>query len=156
MAEQLGVRASDTDRERTAAALREHFAQGRLGDDELARRLEDAYGARTTADLASLTADLPVLPPDARAGRAELAARRSELSRRLLQQTGAGFAPFLVCTVVWLVSGASGSFWPAWLLLVGAIPLVRNGWRLYGPAPDLEGVERELAARRAGGRRRPR
>jgi hypothetical protein len=28
------------------------------------------------------------------------------------------------------------------------IPLLRNGWRLYGPAPEFEVVERELEARR--------
>jgi hypothetical protein len=31
--------------------------------------------------------------------------------------------------------------------------LLRNGWRLYGPAPDLEGVERELSRRRHDERR---
>jgi hypothetical protein len=30
---------------------------------------------------------------------------------------------------------------------VAAIPLVRNGWRLYGPAPELDRVEQELARR---------
>jgi hypothetical protein len=32
---------------------------------------------------------------------------------------------------------------------VAVIPLVRNGWRLYGPAPELDEVERDLARRRA-------
>ena len=31
--------------------------------------------------------------------------------------------------------------------LVALIPLIRNGWRLYGPAPELDQVERELDAR---------
>ena len=29
------------------------------------------------------------------------------------------------------------------------LPLVRNGWRLLGPAPDLEAVEAHLSARRS-------
>lgn len=53
------VRASDADRDRVARLLQEHFAQGRLDNDEFTERLEQAYRARTTADLAPLTRDLP-------------------------------------------------------------------------------------------------
>ena len=35
-----------------------------------------------------------------------------------------------------------------WLVLVAVIPLVRNGWRLYGPAPELDRVAEDLAERR--------
>jgi hypothetical protein len=148
MSEQVGVRASDEDRERVASEIREHFAQGRLSSDELGDRLERAYAARTTTELEALRADLPALPPSPRSARAEQAARRSELSRQLMQQTGAAFVPFVVCTAIWLFSGAHGSFWPIWVLLVAVIPLVRNGWRLYGPAPELDRVAEELAQRR--------
>jgi hypothetical protein len=147
MQEPDGLRASDDDRERAAADIREHFALGRLTSDELSERLDRAYAARTTAELQALRADLPALPPSARSSAAELAARRSELTRHLVQRTGAALVPFLICTLVWLVSGASGSFWPAWALVIAAIPLVRNGWRLYGPAPDLEGVAKDLTER---------
>jgi hypothetical protein len=142
------VRASDEERERAAAEIREHFTQGRLTSEELADRLGRAYSAQTTDELSLLRADLPALPVDARA---ELAGRRSALSRQLVQQTGAALVPFAVCVAIWLASGASGSFWPVWVALVAVIPLLRNGWRLYGPAPDLEGVERELHARRRHG-----
>ena len=151
MADQGGLRVSDEDRERAAAEIREHFAQGRLDQDELGERLDHAYAARTAGELEAVRADLPAVPADARS---ELAVRRSELTRELLQQTGAAFAPFLVCTVVWLVSGGHSDFWPAWLLLVALIPLVRNGWRLYGPAPELDRVADELAERRRQPRRR--
>jgi hypothetical protein len=30
------------------------------------------------------------------------------------------------------------------VLLVVLIPVLRNSWRLYGPAPELDRVEREL------------
>jgi len=148
MSEPPSVRASDADRERAAAEIREHYAQGRLDPGELDARLDRAYAARTTAELDELRADLPALPPSPRSARAELGARRSELARHLVQQTGASLAPFVVCTLVWLFSGASGSFWPAWVLLIAAIPLVRNGWRLYGPAPDLDAVAAELERKR--------
>lgn len=55
------LRVSDADRERTADVLRGAFVEGRLTQDELDARLGQAYGARTYADLAAPTADLP--PP---------------------------------------------------------------------------------------------
>ena len=58
------VRASDADRERTADVLRRQAGEGRLEPEELEERLERAFGARTLADLDSLTADLPA--PDRR------------------------------------------------------------------------------------------
>ena len=46
-------------------------------------------------------------------------------------------------------NGATGSFWPVWVLIVFVVSVVRNGWALYGPAPDLDAVESQLDARRA-------
>ena len=54
----------------------------------------------------------------------------------------------MVCTVIWLASGASGQFWPVWILIIVALSLVRNGWALYGPGADLDAVEADLDARR--------
>jgi hypothetical protein len=55
----VSVRASDSDRERTLAALREHTAAGRLTLDEFAERASTVYAARTLSELATTTADLP-------------------------------------------------------------------------------------------------
>ena len=33
------------------------------------------------------------------------------------------------------------------MLIACLLPLLKNGWRLYGPAPELDQVERELDAR---------
>ena len=55
----MSVRASDSDRERTLAALREHTAAGRLTLDEFAERASTVYAARTLGELAVTTADLP-------------------------------------------------------------------------------------------------
>jgi uncharacterized membrane protein YccC len=144
------LRVSDEDREKAATEIREHYAAGRLDADELGERLDRAYAARTAADLAAVRADLPALPP-AKPGRTELQERRAHLSRQLVQSTGAALIPFAVCTLIWLFSGANGGFWPVWTLLIAVIPLARNGWHLYGPAPDLDRVEEEL---RRGGRGR--
>ena len=147
-------RVSDEQREACASQLRQHFAAGRLSDDELDERLHRAYAARTQGDLAELSADLPRLPATRQEQRAEIARRRGELQRRLLQQTGASLGAFVICTAIWLTSGANGQFWPIWVALVAVIPLVRNGWRLYGPAPELDRVEEELAQRERGDRAR--
>src|SRR6202042_2888802 len=56
-----GVRAGDADREAAAAALGEHFAQGRLTLDELNARLDAALTATTHGELSEAAADLPDL-----------------------------------------------------------------------------------------------
>lgn len=143
MADDGDLRASDEQRDRAAAEIREHFAAGRLTDEELSDRVQQAYAARTQGELNALLADLPKLP----ATRAQQKAAIAQRQRRLLQEAGGGVALFVLCTVIWLSSGANGQFWPMWVALVVLIPLLRNGWRLYGPAPELDRVERELEAR---------
>ena len=68
------TRASDTEREATVAHLREAGVEGRLDVEELATRIDAAYGATTRAELEPLTADLPAptgavfdAPPERRA-----------------------------------------------------------------------------------------
>jgi hypothetical protein len=147
MADPSSLRVSDQDRDEAARQIREHYAAGRLSEDELNERLEAVYGARTEADLAAVRADLPALPATRGAEMTELRARRSHLQRRLLQQSGGGLALVALCTAIWLIDGARGQFWPVWVMIVVLIPLLRNGWRLYGPAPDLDRVEAELERR---------
>jgi Domain of unknown function (DUF1707) len=136
------LRVSDEDRERAASELREHYAAGRLDADELADRLGRVLAARTNAELDAARADLPAITQSAEAAHR---ARRSQLTRQLVQRTGYALVPFLVCTAIWLLGGASGGFWPTWVALIAVVPLVRNGWRLYGPAPDLDAADEELA-----------
>jgi uncharacterized membrane protein len=59
MATTSGLRIGDADREAAAAALREHFAQGRLTMEEFQHRLELVFAAKTDQDLAMITVDLP-------------------------------------------------------------------------------------------------
>ena len=58
-------RASHTDREQVVGALQAAFVQGRLTADELDERVGQALAARTYADLAALTTDLPADPTPA-------------------------------------------------------------------------------------------
>jgi DNA-binding PadR family transcriptional regulator len=56
-----GMRAGDADREAAAAALGEHFAQGRLTLHELNARLDATLTATTYGELSQVTCDLPDL-----------------------------------------------------------------------------------------------
>ena len=49
----------DAERYEAAAALGEHFATGRLDQDEYDVRVQRSYAARTRADLEALFGDLP-------------------------------------------------------------------------------------------------
>ena len=53
------MRVSDAERDAAAAELREHFASGRLNQDELDERLASVFAARTRGDLNALFTDLP-------------------------------------------------------------------------------------------------
>jgi Domain of unknown function (DUF1707)/Domain of unknown function (DUF4190) len=53
------LRASDADRDRAAELLGAAYGEGRLTKDEYDGRLEDAFSARTYADLDQIVADLP-------------------------------------------------------------------------------------------------
>jgi uncharacterized protein DUF1707 len=60
------MRASDADREAVSARLRDHYAEGRLTQDELDERVSAALSAKTFGELRTLTTDLPgpvPLPP---------------------------------------------------------------------------------------------
>ena len=58
----LRLRASHADRERVIEALKAAFVQGRLTKDELDTRIGRVFAAKTYADLAAVTADLPPGP----------------------------------------------------------------------------------------------
>ena len=67
-AQAAGLRASRADRERVIDLLKAAFVQGRLDRDEFDARVGQVLASRTYAELAAVTADLPVeligtLPP---------------------------------------------------------------------------------------------
>jgi uncharacterized membrane protein len=53
------MRAASADRERAVDVLKAGFAEGRLTQDEYNERMNQAYAARTYAELAAITTDLP-------------------------------------------------------------------------------------------------
>ena len=65
-------RAAHADREKVIGTLKAAFVQGMLSKDELDQRVAQAFGSRTYAELAPITADLHVEPA---------ATRSSELAR---------------------------------------------------------------------------
>jgi Domain of unknown function (DUF1707) len=146
MSDPSSIRVADADRERVSEELREHMLAGRLTPEEFEERLGQAYGSRTRADLAAVSADLPISPASAKRTVQE---RRSRVRRRLLQEAGASAGVSLVCVAIWLASGASGSFWPIWVIIFALLPIVRDGWELLGPAPDHAQLEARMASRQA-------
>ncbi len=57
------IRVSDADRDRIAARLRDHFAEGRLTQEELDERISAALSAKTFGDLRRVMVDLPEPEP---------------------------------------------------------------------------------------------
>jgi hypothetical protein len=55
------IRASDADRDRATALLREHHAAGRLTAEEFHDRMDRALDAKTLGEIDDLMADLPAI-----------------------------------------------------------------------------------------------
>lgn len=68
------LRVSDADRDQALAELSAHFEAGRLTSAEFDERTGRALSARTGSDLATLVADLPVLPAASEKPGADVAA----------------------------------------------------------------------------------
>jgi hypothetical protein len=169
------IRASDQDRDRTAALLREHHAAGRLTLDEFNERLDKVYAAKTVGELDALMADLPAIDlyqlPDASLRRGPGGDPRLPWWRPpgALMATHGGFSPAWpaawggwlsigsICFVIWLLSGASLTN-PWFLWVVGPWGLLMLGrWITgapgHGPGgADGPGSDRHRGRDRDGGR----
>jgi hypothetical protein len=144
MSDPSQLRVADADREQLVEELREHALAGRLSSEEMEERIGSAYRAMTRADLDALRADLPVSTTSVALA---LRKRKSQLRRRLVQETGGGLGVSALCVGVWLASGPNGSFWPGWVIGVTLLPVIRDAWQLLGPGSDLEVVQARLQAR---------
>jgi len=140
------LRVADADREQLVDELREHAVAGRLTSEELEERIGDAYRATTRADVDALRADLPVSSTSVALA---LNKRKGQLRRRLAQEAGGSIGVSALCVGIWLLTGGhhSGDFWPAWVIGLTMIPVIRDSWRLFGPASNLEVVEARLQRR---------
>jgi hypothetical protein len=117
------MRASDSDRDRVAEALREHVAQGRLTADEFNERLDLVYQSRTYGDLAKLTSDLPDTDLHNLPAQSHPAPQRrpSTAGQKGLKAAWAAWATVSAINwTIWLiVSVSSFSFiypWPIWVM----------------------------------------
>ena len=100
--------ASDAERERTIELLRDAFTVGRLEEDELERRVQQAMNARTRDELRALRADLPHRPRRRAVIRAHRAALRMHAT---------GYAVTNASAVgVWAATGSDAFFWPSLVL----------------------------------------
>ena len=84
------LRVSHAEREQVIQALKDAFVQDRLTRDELDERAGRALAARTRAELATLTADIPGRPAAAGPARPPAPARPSLVHRRPLVWAVAG------------------------------------------------------------------
>ena len=162
MAGDRGTRASDADRDQTAAFLRENHVAGRLTADEFSQRLDAALTAKTLGDLDALTADLPAadfrLPAQLPSAAGQPDAVPADWQRqppvpathgRLSPAWRASWASWLgislLSFVVWLLSGA-GSPWFLWVVLpLGA--LLAGRW-IMGAPPRSDGHDHGRDRRR--------
>jgi hypothetical protein len=94
------LRADHADREQAIGTLKDAFVDGRLTRDELDARIGRALAARTRADVAALTADIPPAPVAAGAGpaRPPAPARRRRLTRAA---AGSGSCLVIAAAAVW-------------------------------------------------------
>lgn len=159
MASDPRIRASDADRDRTAALLREHHAAGRLDAEEFAERLDQAYAAKTLGELDELLADLPGIDlyqlPDAWTRRGQgggsgglpplpwllAPGRGGRLSSSWRAAWGRWLSVGLVGVGVWLLTGRPGSLW----LLCAVVPwgvVLLTRWLAGGAAPGRGGCGR--------------
>lgn len=101
----------DRDRERTAVALRRHYVEGRLSEDELDARLDQALHARTRLELMLAARSLPGHSPLHELVGPPIRAASHALNRVFV---------FLVLASVWAVSSLM-------LLLAFAGTVLMNG-----------------------------
>jgi hypothetical protein len=136
-----GIRASDEDRSRTADALGEHYAAGRLTLEEFHERLDQVYAATTQGELDRLMADLPGtdlsrLPQRRPPGPVQVPADGSVLAWRAAWRFW--LAVSVVLFVAWLLGGASGGPWFLWVAVPLGLLMLRR-WSAGGPRHDGRG-----------------
>ena len=148
------MRASHADREQVIEALKDEFVHGRLTKDELDARAGRALAARTCAELAALTADIPPASGRVRAG----PARWSRPARRPLARAAAGsggclaLAAAAVGASFILDPGGPGAdrSWAGLMVLLAQYAVIAGVWILWS------GVATSVQQRRSGRQLPPR
>jgi hypothetical protein len=102
------LRAGHADREQVIESLKAAYVQGMLAKDELDARVGQALAARTYADLAAVTADLPPGPPAAGSARPPTRARRRPLAKAAARAGGC----LVIAVPAFWVAGYTDPFGP--------------------------------------------
>ncbi|MGH3192281.1 MAG: DUF1707 SHOCT-like domain-containing protein [Streptosporangiaceae bacterium] len=104
------LRASYADRDQAIDRFKAAFVQGRLTKDELVARTAKAFSARTYADLAALTADLPAEPPAAKSPSQPVAVQpRRPVHPSIKVGAGVLVLMMAVWTILAILLGLSGA-----------------------------------------------
>jgi hypothetical protein len=106
-------RIGDRERDEVMVVLSDAFAEGRLTREEFEERSAQALAARTGADLAVLTADLPPQPEDQT--RAVVRDQRRSV-QRVRAEIGSYAAVMLLLVTIWLVAGLTAQAWYPWFV----------------------------------------
>jgi Domain of unknown function (DUF1707) len=113
------MRASDADRDRAAALLREHHAAGRLTPDEFSERLDRAFAAKTVGEIDGLLRDLPGIDlyrlPDAALTRQPRQSQPQKHRDAWRAAWGSWISCSLLFFVIWALAGR-GYLWPLWIV----------------------------------------
>lgn len=141
------MRASDADREQVIEALKDAFVHSRMTKDELDARAGRALAARTCAELAALTADIPPVPAASGPIR-PLAPPRPRPLASAVARSGSclALAAVAVCASVILDPGGPGVDrpWAGLMLLVAQYAVIAGVWILWS------GVASSMRPRRSG------
>jgi hypothetical protein len=120
------MRASDADRERVLAMLRDAHSEGRLDLDDFYQRLDVVYQAKTYGELAVITRDLPpTVSRPATRPRQDLHTpppappRPAAMPRYLRAMWLLWLAVVSINVLIWLMvavgTGSLPYFWPFWV-----------------------------------------
>jgi len=109
------LRASHADREQAIEVLKAAFVQGRLTKDEFDARVGQGFASRTYAELAAVTADLPVAPTLARPRTAARAEGWLTMKRAVTCSAGMVIATVMATVIAWVLGSG-----PAFLLSIFA------------------------------------
>lgn len=94
------LRVGDAERQQAVSALGEHYAAGRLEQDEYDTRVQAAYAARTRVDLRGLFGDLPAPLPFAPSPAPGFQAGRVARDRRRPALAGVPLFPILLVLAI--------------------------------------------------------
>jgi DNA-binding CsgD family transcriptional regulator len=144
------VRVGDADRAQVISALEEHCRAGRLGTDELLERSASAYAARSRAELAALTGDLPD-----ETGTADGPQKRNWRDPAWRLHVTLTVLVNAAVTGLWLVTRdrtpsptdeGVGYWWPLWLALISGILVLLHYLYAAGRLPLSASPRRPPAA----------